>query len=185
MPMLRTIFAILTLAIVGLALGASSAGQQGDTPAGPNGDAPAAAPATEPTPAHADTDRHAEPLASPRFEYVDVYVDPHASPLAAYQFELKVVGGDALIVGVEGGEPAAFRAAPWYDPAALQSGRIIVGAFSTGADLPHARSRVARLHMMVRSPAPARYEIHLDTAGAPDGSHLDDAAVSFAQGDKE
>src|SRR5439155_1207563 len=70
-----------------------------------------------------------------RFRTVAVYVDAGQAPLAAYQVEITV--GDtaptAKIVGVEGGSADAFRAAPYYDPAALQGGRIIIAAFTTEA----------------------------------------------------
>ena len=73
-----------------------------------------------------------------RFAYVDVYLDAGAKPLAAYQVELTPTAGDVVLTGLEGGEHAAFRDAPYYDPAALHAakGRVIVAAFNTGADLP-------------------------------------------------
>ncbi|MGH7178303.1 MAG: hypothetical protein ACREJC_13060 [Tepidisphaeraceae bacterium] len=88
---------------------------------------------------------------TPRFEYLDVFIDPHGKPLAAYQFELTVDPGSGTIVGVEGGDHAAYKPAPYYDPAALSQNRIIVAAFNTGADLPSERTRVARLHMRFTS----------------------------------
>ena len=51
-----------------------------------------------------------------RFEAVDVYVDSGDEPLAAYQFELVDPTGASLIVGVEGGEHAAFAAPPTTTP---------------------------------------------------------------------
>ena len=62
----------------------------------------------------------AEPESTPaRFTTVDIIVDAGAESLAAYQIEI-TARGDAKIVGVEGGDHAAFKAPPHYDPAALQ-----------------------------------------------------------------
>lgn len=93
------------------------------------------------------------PTADVRFEAVDVFVDAGESPLSAYQFDLTTPareGWQASIVGVEGGEHPAFRKAPYYDPAALHSGRIIIAAYSVDETLPTGRTRVARLHMELR-----------------------------------
>ncbi len=92
-----------------------------------------------------------------RFESVDVFVDSGPQPLAAYQFELTAPaepGFQSVIVGVEGGEHAAYASPPYYDPKALQNDRIIIASFSLAEELPTGRTRVARLHMQVR-PAPA------------------------------
>ncbi|MDP6361264.1 MAG: hypothetical protein QF473_39490 [Planctomycetota bacterium] len=83
------------------------------------------------------------------FKHIDVFVDSFEKPLAAYQFEILVKEGDARIVGVEGGDHSAFKEAPYYDPEALKSGRIIIAAFYTGNDLPDGRTRVARVHLIV------------------------------------
>ena len=84
-----------------------------------------------------------------RFRTVAVYVDAGQAPLAAYQVVITV--GDtaptAKIVGVEGGSADAFRAAPYYDPAALQGGRIIIAAFTTEAAPPRGRTHVTTLHL--------------------------------------
>ncbi|MDP6117102.1 MAG: hypothetical protein QF437_22660 [Planctomycetota bacterium] len=85
------------------------------------------------------------------FKHIDVFVDSFEKPLAAYQFEILVKEGDARIVGVEGGDHPAFKEAPYYDPEALKSGRIIIAAFHTGKDLPDGRTRVARVHLFVMS----------------------------------
>jgi len=100
--------------------------------------------------------------AGTRFVPVDVYVDTGTKNLAAYQLE--VIAKDSKIVGLEGGEPAAFKNAPYYDPAALQAGgggeggggKIIVAAFSTAENLPNGLTRVARLHLMVNGPLDAK-----------------------------
>lgn len=92
------------------------------------------------------------------FVPVDVFLDTGKTPLGAYQIE--VVARDAKFVGLEGGEAAAFKKAPYYDPGALAGGgkvaggageRIIVAAFSTDESLPTGSTRVARLHLMLNA----------------------------------
>ena len=90
-----------------------------------------------------------------RFLAVDVFVDSGKSPLAAWQADLLEPHGRALVVGVEGGEHSAFQEAPYYDPAALRRGRIVLGAFHTGAELPSGRTRVARVHFLVTAADPS------------------------------
>jgi hypothetical protein len=107
-----------------------------------------------------------------RFRPVDVYVDSGTASLAAYQVEI-VADGDALIVGVEGGDPPAFAPPPHYDPAALASGRIILAAFDTGADLPKGRTRVAIVHMRESGERLPHYRATLQIAGGPDGRPID------------
>jgi hypothetical protein len=120
----------------------------------------------------------AEPDAEPiRFRPVHVYVDPAGTPLAAYQVEI-VADGDAIIVGVEGGEHPAFFAPPYYDPAALAGGRIIIAAFDTGSDLPAQRTRVATLHLREVGPVEPTYRATLEIAGDSDGRVID-AAVDL------
>jgi hypothetical protein len=121
-----------------------------------------------------------QPTTAPRFAYLDVFIDPRGSALAAYQFELNVDQSAATIVGVEGGEHAAFNAAPYYDPAALTHGRIIIAAFNTGSELPSARTRVARLHMRVTSSAP-EYRLSLEAAAGASGKKLEQAVISFVE----
>ncbi len=107
------------------------------------GDAPAAA-----APAEA---------AAGRFTHIDIYADPRGDELGAYQVEVEALdGAHVQLVGIEGGESAAFAAAPYYDPAALMQHRVILAAFSTGKDatgdqvtLPTGRTRIARLHLRV------------------------------------
>lgn len=94
---------------------------------------------------------------SSRFLAIDIFIDS-PSPLAAYQldFTASMPGQDdhsgttTKIVGVEGGEPACFRDAPYYDPRAMQGERVILGALSTlpTDQLPRGKVRVARVHIM-------------------------------------
>ena len=130
-----------------------------------------------------------------RFEAFDVIVDSGAATLAAYQVEIKADGTgqrsmppDAKItlVGVEGGEHAAFKDAPHYDPAALHEDRlkdrIILAAFNTGADLPAGKTRVARIHVQVEGPELA-FKVVVMAAATADGTKIDATATAGAAGD--
>ena len=102
---------------------------------------------------------------------IDIYVDSGAERLAAYQVEFSDPTGRIKIIGVEGGEPFAFRAAPYYDPAALGRGCIILAAYSTGRDLPAGKVRVARLRVVCAEREP-NYILKLCTAGTSDGNRV-------------
>lgn len=115
---------------------------------------------------------HAEQPA-PRFRPVQIYVDSGEQALAAYQIELVVTSGNARIVGVEGGEPAAFRPAPYYDPAALKGGRIIIAAFNTGNDLPHGKLRVATVHVEETGAGAPVYQAKLIVAATSSGKPIE------------
>jgi hypothetical protein len=114
-----------------------------------------------------------------RFEAVDVSVDPNDKPLAAYQFELKAKSGEVQLAGLEGGEHPAFKAAPYYDPAALLQNKVIVAAFSTASELPRGRTRVARLMVQVTGPGATAYDAALSVAGSIDGKPIPDAKLSI------
>ncbi len=124
----------------------------------------------------ADAPEGVDPI---RFATLDVFVNSRETPLAAYQFELRTTQGNATVLSLEGGEHAAFNAAPYYDPRALSRNRLIVAAFSTSPDLPHGRMRVARLHIAVRGGVEPRYAADLQVAAAADGTPLT-ADVSVA-----
>src|SRR5258708_11805614 len=66
-----------------------------------------------------------------RFCAVDIFVDSGSTPLAAYQLSFAVTNGLAKIVGIEGGEHAAFRQPPFYDPKAIQNEIAILASFNT------------------------------------------------------
>jgi hypothetical protein len=107
-----------------------------------------------------------------RFGYVDVFIDSGERELAVYQVELRATAGDVRIVGVEGGDPAAFAGPPRYDPAALADGeRIVIGDFSTGAVLPSGSTRIARVHLRLDGPPPA-LELTLAVAGDEEGERI-------------
>jgi hypothetical protein len=117
------------------------------------------------------------------FCYVDVFIDPHGTPLAAYQFELRATSGDVKLVGIEGGEHAAFAKPPYYDAKALLNERIVIAAFNTGAaeTLPSGRTRVARLMVRVGDITP-KYETTLQVAASADAKPLGGATISIAEG---
>lgn len=85
-----------------------------------------------------------------RFASVDVLVDPHGAALAAYQVEFLADSKLVTLVGIEGGEHAAFKNPPYYDTKAMGGGRVILAALNTGKDLPAGKTRVARLHVQIR-----------------------------------
>jgi hypothetical protein len=118
------------------------------------------------------------------FKAIDVFIDSREQPLAAYQFELKVTAGDVKLVGVEGGEHAAFQSPPYYDPKALAQQRIVVAAFNTSSELPRGRTRVARLMVQVRGAVTPAYEAAIQVAASaeakeiPAGISVSDTPVS-------
>ena len=130
----------------------------------------AAAPASGPT------------ITGASFTYVDVFVDPQGSPLAAYQFELRATGSDVKLVGVEGGEHAAFAKPPYYDTKALLNDRIVVAAFNTGSDLPSDKTRVARLMVRTNGPAVPKYDVKLQVAASGDAKPIAHAHVAISEG---
>jgi hypothetical protein len=122
-----------------------------------------------------------QPAPDGRFEAVDVFVDSGDVPLAAYQFELAAEVGQITIVGIEGGDPAAFKEAPYYDPAALnRQHRIIVAAFSTARDLPKGVTRVARVHVYVTGDTEPQYVVALKVAASADGERIPATASATA-----
>ena len=112
------------------------------------------------------------------FVAFDVMVDS-STPLAAYQVDIQVAKG-VTIVGIEGGESAAFNAAPAYDPEAMEQERVILASFSlnTAANLPTGNTRIARIHV-VGSPNMSLPTISLSVAADSAGNKLN-AAASIA-----
>lgn len=111
---------------------------------------------------------------APRFVLMDVMVDSGAEPLAAYQVELVATNHAVKIVGIEGGDHAAFATPPYYDPAALQRERVIIGAFSLAAapDLPRGLVRVASLHCMVAGDAKPMFNASVTAAATSGGRSI-------------
>ena len=118
---------------------------------------------------------------SVRFAPLDIYLDSGNEGLAAFQFELKTVTGQIKIVGVEGGEHAAFKQPPYYDPAALANDRIIIAAFNTSRDLPTGRSRITTIHLQIIGDIQPEYELNLIVAANADGENIP-AKITFEKG---
>jgi hypothetical protein len=107
-----------------------------------------------------------------RFAAVQVYIDAGQTPLAAYQFEVTTRTGNVALVGIEGGDHPAFKSAPYYDTRALLQNKVIVAAFSTAADLPRGRTRVATLMVQITGDAEPAYDAKLVTAASADGKPI-------------
>ncbi|HEY2584964.1 MAG TPA: hypothetical protein VGI81_04265, partial [Tepidisphaeraceae bacterium] len=119
--------------------------------------------------------------AAPRFAFVDAYVDSKDQSLAAYQFELTAQGAGVTLVGVEGGDHPAYAEPPYYDPKANLRNRIVMAAFNTGDDLPHGRTRVARVMVRITGAADPVWSAKLDVAASPDAKPID-ATISVSEG---
>ena len=121
---------------------------------------------------------------SVRFAPLHIYLDSGNQPLAAFQFELEATAGQIKIVGVEGGRHAAFKEAPYYDPAALTNDRIIIAAFNTGQDLPTGRTRITTIHLQIIGDAEPEYELKLTIAADAEGREIP-AKVAFEKGEQK
>ena len=119
---------------------------------------------------------------SVRFAPLHIFLDSGNRSLAAYQFELKAAAGQVKIVGVEGGQHAAFKEAPYYDPAALANDRIIIAAFNTGSELPKGRTRIATIHLQIIGEAEPDYELKLTVAADADAKEIP-AKITFEKGE--
>jgi len=108
-----------------------------------------------------------------RFRALDVIIDTGGRPLAAWQIEIRGEDGASKIVGVEGGEPAPFAGAPYYDPAALQGGRIIIAAFTTDENPPAGKIRVARLHLAEPGGDQLNYSARILAAATRGGERIE------------
>ncbi|HIE96275.1 MAG TPA: hypothetical protein EYG03_25000 [Planctomycetes bacterium] len=115
-----------------------------------------------------------------RFEAIDVFVDSGNQPLAAYQVELASKTPGVEIVGIEGGEHAAFAEPPYYDSKAMNNNRVIIAAFTTGENLPAGRCRVARIHVQLKGPGVKEYETKLSVSATTDGKPVP-AELSIAK----
>ena len=118
-----------------------------------------------------------------RFVAVDVFVDAGDKPLAAYQLEFEATSGQVKIVGIEGGQHAAFRSAPYYDPQAMQRERAILAAFSTASaeKLPAGRTRVATIHVQITGEVEPDYGVKLTTSATAEGEETK-ATISIEKG---
>lgn len=104
-----------------------------------------------------------------RFEAVDVFIDSGDQALAAWQLELQSTQDSIEIVGIEGGQHAAFSKPAFYDPEAMNGNRVVLAAFSTAQELPSGKTRVARIHVQCEGRNVTEYRMSLavsaDAAG--------------------
>jgi len=109
-----------------------------------------------------------------RFCAVDIFIDSGSTPLAAYQFRFAVTNDTARIVGIEGGQHAAFRQPPFYDPKAIQNDVAIVAAFSTApsAELPTGKTRVATIHLRISETSRPQFDLKLQTVADAQGNKI-------------
>jgi len=120
------------------------------------------------------SDAHRESGPAIRFATVSVMLDPEGAPLAAYQVEVKATRGDVKIVGIEGGEHAAYGEPPYYDPAAMRQERVIIGAFSTAAaaSLPATATRIATIHLQITGDVEPTFATDLMAAATTGGKPI-------------
>jgi len=119
----------------------------------------------------------AQPIRSPSrssFRVVDIFVDAKGKSLAAYQLEWKVASHNAKIVGIEGGDHAAFKQPPQYDPRAIQGERVIVAAFNIANEnaLPRRRTRLATIHLEAPAGANCKFELEKFEAADAQGRRI-------------
>jgi len=109
-----------------------------------------------------------------RFCAVDIFIDSKNAPLAAYQLEFSPTNGVAKIIGIEGGDSAAFHEPPFYDAKAIQHERVIIAAFSTSSadKLPSGKTRIATIHLQIVGGASPQYQLNLQVAANPDGNRI-------------
>ena len=119
-----------------------------------------------------------------RFAPVHIYADSGEKGLAAFQFELKAVAGRIEIVGIEGGEHAAFEQPGYYDPAALANDRIIIAAFNTGGEVPTGRTRIATIHLQIKGEIEPKYELELTVAADSEGQEIP-AEITIETGEQK
>jgi hypothetical protein len=123
------------------------------------------------------------------FRALDLWVDSGKARLAAYQVELAYDAESVKIVGIEGGEAKAFRAAPHYDRKGFEGGRIVVAAFTIDDDAPRGNTRVARIHLAIVGAQRPELSARLVTAAKPGGKRIKPKvklrATAPAEGDKE
>lgn len=110
------------------------------------------------------------------FTVVDVLVETTQQPLAAYQIEFSGTNanGTVKIVGIEGGDPLPFRNPPYYDPAAMQGERVVLGAFSTAPaeQLPRGGVRIATVHCLVSGDGRPVFAAKASAAATHDGQPI-------------
>jgi hypothetical protein len=110
------------------------------------------------------------------FTALEIWLETGDRPLAAYQIEMAATAGEVRIVGIEGAVPGSvFAEPPYYDPAAMQSERVIIADFSTAAPgtLPAGRFRIATIHLQVVGDIEPAFETKLIVAADADGKAIE------------
>ena len=110
------------------------------------------------------------------FTALEIWLETGDQPLAAYQLEMVATAGEVRIVGIEGAAPGSiFGEPPYYDPAAMQSERIIIADFSTAPPegLPAGRFRIATIHLQVVGDVEPAFETKLTVAADADGAPIE------------
>jgi hypothetical protein len=115
-----------------------------------------------------------------KFTAMEVYVDPHGTALAAYQVQINATAGDIALVGIEGGEHPAFSQPPYYDKRAILDRQVILAAYSTAANLPSGKTRVATLMVRISGKQQPKWSAMLMVAGSAEGRSID-ASVTVAE----
>ena len=114
-----------------------------------------------------------KPSRATSFQAVDVFVDSGAQPLAAYQIEAAYAPGRVQILSLEGGESEGFRDAPYYDPAGMTGGRMVIAAFVVRDEQATAGpQRVARLHLRLTGAEARLPDVRLVAAAGPGGERI-------------
>ena len=127
----------------------------------------------QPAPAPAPQDSEAPSIT---FATVEVFIDAGDEALAAYQLMFNADdAGSVRIVGIEGGAHPVFAEPPYYDPAAMQSERVVIAAFSTAdaEGLPRGATRVATIHVQYTGGTAPVFETALDVAATVGGREID------------
>lgn len=107
-----------------------------------------------------------------RFEAIDVFIDSADRSLAAWQLELQSTQNAIEIVGIEGGQHAAFSEPAFYDPQAMNGNRVVLAAFSTAKELPTGKTRVARIHIQCQGRNVTEYKTSLIVTADADGKAI-------------
>lgn len=115
-----------------------------------------------------------------RFEAVDVFIDSGDQMLAAWQLELQSTEDAIEIVGIEGGQHAAFSQPAYYDPEAMNGNRVVLAAFSTAENLPRGKTRVARIHIQCQGRNVTEYRTSLVVTADAEGEAIP-AKLSIAR----
>jgi hypothetical protein len=113
-----------------------------------------------------------------RFIAIDIYARTRERELAAWQIELSCDPAQAKIVGVEG----AGQKPPYYDPAALYGGRIILASFTTESHPPSGRVWVARIHL--EETGRPQYAAKVMAAASPGGERFEPTLELVRSGGK-